>query len=202
MPGIAVPEPFRAGFRKLIEFNDDDMQRLLAAVNSEGATLLPRQWMGKVSSRASTLPRADVESVIESALSLFSVRSYLSMTTEEFAQAIAESSDLDIEPDRRPIFVHRLVSLLTAEPLFVTSKALEIRTEEAKTFHDARIITEIRPNFHDDARLRPAAVSIVHHLRISYHEDAETRSFYVLLSENGERKLQEALARAAEKGGH
>lgn len=199
MAGLRVPEIYRQGLQTLGKLSTEDMKRLMEVVNTQDAMLRSRDWVGQVAGRIEGVPVREVRDIADAVMSLYSVQSYLSLTVEEIAEQIAESSDLDLPMDSRSDLRSRLVALLSSQSLRITSKALGVLSEEERRFHDARIVTEIRPIFLDDPSARPSAATIVHLLKIEYHQDAELKEFYVLLTEGGTSKLKELLDRADKK---
>ena len=85
-----------------------------------------------------------------------------------------------------------------ASGLRLTSKALEVLTEEEHVFYSARIITDIRPIFSEDATTITASV-VVHNLRIHFGKDSAHKNFYVALDTSDIAKLRDVLDRADAK---
>jgi len=98
-------------------------------------------------------------------------------------------------------FKNRFIALIGQPDIqLVTSKAERLKHDAERTMIDARIITDIRSIFSQDASTPPRTMVIVHTLQMRYHDSAEEhRSIYIALDDNDLEMLGEAVERAKTK---
>jgi predicted RNA-binding protein YlqC (UPF0109 family) len=95
-------------------------------------------------------------------------------------------------------FQDKMSKLLSLSTLGVASKIEQLREDFAKTFHAAKILTDIRPVFAKPEE-RPVGAAVTHTLKIEYHEEGEHKEFYVALDAEDLEKLKAVLQRAGAK---
>jgi hypothetical protein len=93
----------------------------------------------------------------------------------------------------------RLATAFRAEGLRITAKARGVLYDTGKTFQNARVLTDLRPIFDEEAVEISGAV-VIHNLRIRYFEDSRMRDVYFSLEPAEVKSLLEVLQRALKKG--
>jgi hypothetical protein len=134
---------------------------------------------------------------------------YPAMSIEEFTREIARAAEatgdekLRASPDRWEVLRERLGRILgPTSPLWLSAKANLLRVEQERLFCDARILTDIRPIFGRKASTGPAALTIVHTLKLSYHHGSEElEELFVSLDDDDLQTLKQVIQRAEEKQG-
>jgi len=111
----------------------------------------------------------DAESMLEAVASLSPLLDEGFMEIEPVAQEIAAAPDLGLSEEGRAPFTRRLVRLLRLEPLGLASRARDIVSDYERVFHDARILTDIRPVFGSDPSTAPRAAAVTATLKVDYH---------------------------------
>lgn len=92
----------------------------------------------------------------------------------------------------------RLVKLLSMDATIgMASKAIDVVSEQERSFVDARILSDMRPIFGDTLDIEASV--IVHHLKIEYHENDDHKEFYVAVDDLDLEILKEAVERAQKK---
>jgi hypothetical protein len=71
----------------------------------------------------------------------------------------------------------------------------EVVTEYQNVYASAKIISDIRPVFHENPKEKPKAASIIHNLTISYYVGNEQKKFFVALDINDVDYLMKVLER-------
>lgn len=201
---MRIPEEYRSGLAKIIGFTDDLFRGLLRAIEEERPTLYYTEFSARVARRASGINPSDVRDIIETLVSLHGVRASWNLEipelTEVVREAIERDEELGLSGEERAGFGERLALLLEVDSLDATSKALDVLLEHEHTFHDVRIITDIRPVFGQDAEKSPTGAMIVHVLKISYHDQSEEiKEFYVALDPGNIGALSTEIERANQK---
>jgi hypothetical protein len=122
------------------------------------------------------------------------------MTVAELAQDVSASGDVEISDELRPELRSRLEALLELPSVQQLAKAADLLLQSERVFHDARVVTDVRPIFADDASDGPLGAMIMHNLAISFHGGRELESWYVTLDERDLIKFRQVIDRAVEKG--
>lgn len=141
----------------------------------------------------------DPADIVEMLLGISILRFGHGQTAEEVAEGVSSSSDLKVEGRIRQRLSARLASLLTAESLVLIAKAIDLRQDQQRVFHTARILTDLRPIFSDDVNSPPVGTVAFHELKLEYYEDGDIRSIFVGLSEEDLNALSRAVERAQSK---
>jgi len=161
----------------------------------------------KISAVGQQLPNMktqDVEDILRTLLSLYAFRSDADTPLPQFVselvsamQATGEES-LALSEEDKALFQASMIRLLSLDTVALASKVSEVRIDYPKTFHDAKIFTDIRPIFAKPEE-RPMGASITHILKIEYHEDSEHKSFHVALDAEDLQKMKKVFQRAETK---
>jgi len=205
-PNLRIPEEYRRGFAKLIALEDDPFRELLAAFEKQNPMLYPFEFAERVSSSVSSIPAEDIETIVETLVSLYELRPSVDTEVLEFVELLVEALErsevehLQLPKEQRDGFKDRLIQLLDVTALDATSKALNVLLEHEHTLHSARIMTDLRPIFGPNTEDPPEAMLINHMLKLSYHDESEaTKEFYIALDTEAVSKLIETLERATSK---
>ena len=83
-------------------------------------------------------------------------------------------------------------------PVNSFAKASVIRTDYERVFQSSRILTDVRPIFHDTDSL-PAIIAISHNLKLTYIRSSNKEDFFVALDDADLEMLVETLSRAQAK---
>jgi hypothetical protein len=196
---LRIPEEYRPGLEKLQRLGDETTQALLTMLRHEHPTLLYEDFLSQIASKVEGLQPEETRAIVDAVLSLYALRTYSELPIPELATSVSHSEDLDIPQAQRKSFESRLAEILDLEPLLITSKALGILNDYERSFHDARVLTDVRPIFTDDVVDRPGAAVIVHTLKITYHHADALEEFFVAFGASDLNRLQEALNRARSK---
>ncbi|MCA1716884.1 MAG: hypothetical protein LC781_08560 [Actinobacteria bacterium] len=185
--------------------SDDSAQELLSAVEDAPMTLNSGELVETVASRTTTIPRGDIEDIMATLFSLYSLRARLGLPPPDIADDIARAvEDSDLEelgaPEDHEHFKKRLTKLLDVNSLYLAARANNLRFENEHSLSQTRILTDTRPIFGPDPADGPEAAVITHTLRISYLDaDNRYKDFLVALDGADIRALMAQLERAKSK---
>ena len=84
-------------------------------------------------------------------------------------------------------------------PVKLNLKSLILIRENQRIFYDSRILTDIRPIFLNKEREELIGQAIMNQLKIIYHENNETKEFFITLDENDLGNLKHTIERAEKK---
>jgi hypothetical protein len=205
MPSITIPESAFPAIQNLIRLNEADFDAFLKALAHASPSLSQNKFWQHVAPHIAQIDRSVVRSIVDELFSMDFVRDDIGLPVKDFAKLMAEaleeieSPETSFSKDDAAMFEDRLTKIFDARKvLSITTKAIDILTDEPHIFYSARILTDIRPIFNDDGNAIDAAV-IVHNLKIHYGKNEDHRDFYVALDTSDIQVLREVLDRAAEK---
>jgi hypothetical protein len=199
MAGIRIPKQYQDGLQKLVELENEQAERLIAALRNEEPALLRRDFVSRVASHIADVDRSNLWNMMDSLFFLCSMRGVSEDPTSEFAQAISESSDLTVSAETGERFKGFLSQILDIASVPLTAKANDILAESEHILYNARILTDIRPIFGKDESAEPDAAMIVHILKVHYDDNGEHKDFFLTLDSDDIEMLQYLLFRASEK---
>lgn len=199
-----IPEPFRLGFVKIRKLSSADVEALIAALEKSPLTGGIKGMISIVCDCVPSLRKEDVEDIVRTLYSLYVFRSdtdsTLTGTISDLISAMRATGieSLILTEDEKNEFQDKMSKLLSLSTLGVASKIEQLREDYAKTFHAAKILTDIRPVFAKPEE-RPVGAAVTHTLKIEYHEEGEHKEFYVALDAEDLQKLKRVLQRAEAK---
>lgn len=207
MVDLRIPKADEAGLQKLAALDEDSMRGLVAALGKVSPILSRAELAPKIASEVDTIPRSDIDNIVEILLPLYLLQERHDRSVSEIAEDVCRAMDrsdnenLKFSGNKRQRFKGRLIELLGIEAVRVGAKALEMLFENQRSFLNARIVTEVRPIFGSNPEDTPAGALIVHMLKITYREQGEDREFFVALDTTDVGKLSSVLDRADAKAG-
>jgi hypothetical protein len=166
-PPLRIPEPYVPGLTAVAALDPKVAAELLAAVKTVPHLLTTSRLVEHVRDNVPALDKA--EDVLDALLSLTTLLPEGGDGVLELARDVAESPDLDLDEATRHRLVRRLEGLLGVDSFVLAARASEIVTEFPKVFHDARILTDLRPVFGPDPTSGPQAALLVATLKLEYH---------------------------------
>jgi hypothetical protein len=105
---------------------------------------------------------------------------------------------IDIAKPKQAKFRKRLASAMSSESVVGLAKAVDLAYEYDHVFHTARILTDVRPIFGDEAADVLGGV-VTHTLRLDHFSRGRIETFSIALTESELLELEAAVNRAKEK---
>lgn len=200
----SIPAPYKAGFAKIKGLSSADFDSLVKALEKATPTGGLKGLTSAVVQHVLTLKREDIEDILRT---LFSLSVLLTDEETPLPENISRLSsamqatgtpELSLTEQQKVEFENKLERLLGIRTVALTSKVRRLELEYPKTFHEAVILTDMRPVF-EKPEERPVGCAISHTLRITYHEDGEHKEFHVVFDSEDLEKLKKTLQRAEVK---
>ncbi len=204
MSSLTIPERYRPGVARLGTISDSSFLDLLEALRNSDQSETARELASKIQGSVPSITASDRESIIAAIASMQSVQKAAHVDVIQFASDVWASLEEDspelISEVEADTLKSRVAALLNQTSVHLTSaKVAELRSEVERLFCGARILTDVRTAFPDDASRRPA-MSILQTLEIKYHDDlGRHREFYVALDDTDLAILKDAVERAVQK---
>lgn len=201
---LRIPESHRVGLAKLRGVSDEEIEAVLsvlrrqASVSKSGKQLVPT-----IGSALSRFPAGDVEKIAETLAALYYVIADSDIPVAKFASDVIEALSKAGETftdEEKTRFAERIVRLLGVEDLSVTSKAARLQSDFENVFHEAKVLTDVRPVFGTVIEGPPKGFVITHTLKCEYHDGSMRRtSLYIALDQDDLEALKRSVERAQQK---
>ena len=199
---LRIPSRYKPGLDAAVALSAQRVSELSQALRDTPRHLTTRRLARDVANAIPDLSVDAVEEMLEALLSLIALPPEDGLAPAELAHDVAWSQDLSLETDEREAFAANLTILLGLETLVLAARAHDVVTEAERVFHDARILTDLRPVFLPGARIAdgPRAAVLVANLKVEYHEGrGPINSVYFALDHSDLVRLQSVVERALSK---
>jgi hypothetical protein len=204
MPEIVIPLGHRALLAKLVSLPDEQASGLINELRNTPPALSLSE-LGSRIAPATKLKEDDARAIVGMLASMYEAMVRADENPDSFVSAVIAAaqelpSDLfheSVDWGRAQKLVGELMRM--EQSLGVTSKVLGVITDHDHVYCRSRVLTDIRPVFSTSVSDPPAALVVVHTLRLTYHSGGETHGFYVALDAADLEDIREQLDRAVEK---
>jgi hypothetical protein len=192
MPKLNIPDRHKAAIKKVLELSTDVILQLSNVLAGGGELPQPlRELLGP-----------NPEAVVAAVRSLYQGKAYLDLPGESFAKALVDATrtlGLFMGEDEDKVLA-RIMPLFSISSLEQEEKAHVLEREHACLFHEAKVLTDIRPIFGLDIDAEPEGTIIGHTLKIVYHTGfREHKELFLALDTKDLRQLAETVERATAK---
>jgi|HubBroStandDraft_1064217.scaffolds.fasta_scaffold121305_2 hypothetical protein len=205
MPALNIPEQYRPGLTALRDLSEPEVGTLVETFKG----LPPTTWLKKdlisaVSAALPGVPTQKIDSLILTLQSLYQVRAATEAALKEFVIDVLDAMvatgrpELEVPTSRRDHFVARLETVLGVDSLNFLAKAAALQRDHEHIFHDAKILTDLRPVFHAPDE-PPREVILEYTLKIVFHDGNRHREIYMALDTDDMSRLRKVVERAEEK---
>lgn len=160
---------------------------------------LPAAELARRVAEATDLSPAEADGLVRASLSLATQTKYHGWSAEEIAKGVAASSDLELDQTDRATVEPYLQRLVAAEAIRSTARAVDLQTDHERLYHDARVLTDIRPVFGGNPDEAPTGAVVNEVLKLEYWEGNEFKHVYVALDRNDLVQLKKVIDRAITK---
>jgi hypothetical protein len=185
----------------LTGLSDEQLEKLSAALHEPPAALAPERLAAIV---AEALPELqdvadEIFDAVESLVSLLSDDDD-DEALHTLAVDVSESPDIDLAEEARARFARVIEQIIGLRTVVLAARAHDLVGEHERGFHDARIVTDIRPVFGRNAEDGPEAALVVSSLKVEFHRsDGALDSFFFALDRSDLLRLHEIVDRALKK---
>jgi hypothetical protein len=205
MASIEIPESGYSAIHQIATFTEEDFDLFLNALSDAEPALNRNKFWLHVAPRIKHIDSSLIKSLMNEIFQMYSAMEAMGLEINEFTETITEA----MTPEKLAQFslnqndVKRIHDRLTrifggGKGFNITMKALDVLTDQDRTFYHAKILTDIRPVFNPSGDAVDASI-IVHNLRIHFGENSEHKDFYVALDTSDIQSLREVLDRADAK---
>jgi hypothetical protein len=196
---LRIPARYLPGLEAIAELPDKAIKDLEAAFASAPGSLTTERLAEHVARATPQISDRALEAT-EALLSLIALLPEEGGGASNLATDVAHSEDLKLASNKRSSFAKRLATLLNLECLSLAARAYDIVTEYERVFHDARILTDLRPVFGSDTSDGPKAALLISTLKIDFHPpDGSLDSHFFALDHADLLRLRATVDRALSK---
>jgi hypothetical protein len=201
---MALPIPQRYVLRVNLvrKLSDDAFEGLVSALSTATIRSTSEAMAAEIGAVAG-IDKDDLEDIVDLVYAIYHVREFSELSHREFFRefldGIKKQSDPPVSEDELKNLGARVRSLLQIENLQNLGKAINLQREGERLYCGSRIISDLRPVFGEEVKDEPEAVVLMHTLKLSYHENGEHRSFFLILDEADLSNLRSVIERAQTK---
>jgi hypothetical protein len=206
LASLNIPERYRGGLSVLVRMPNESYANLVEALKRTPNAFSTKGEVAEwVSSEIRDIPEGEIRKLVDFIASLGKLRSSRGVEVHKLAHDASVAASEAIPGLSAPTIAsleNRLNELLPlASMAVVADKAKELQLEREKTFCSARVVTDIRPVFGNDATEEPTLMTVIQTLRIGYHESGSPghKELYIALDASDITSLKAALDRAEKK---
>ena len=203
---FSIPEDAYGPIRDLVEMTPEDFDAFMTGLTSANPSVSTYTLSRQISrSAAPRLSRALVSAIVNEIMTLEYLKQDSGMDPKEFASAVAASAlaatsdEFNFTTNDAKILKERLSVIFTSDHVLeLTTKSNAVMTDCDNLFLQAKILTDARPIFNDDAS-KIEGMGISHALRIHFEHNQKHRDFFFTLDSIDLKKLKTAIERAEKK---
>jgi hypothetical protein len=195
---IWVPVPYRESLTALAQMPEDTAARLIDAL----AALETYSPVSRIQeATADALGEGAGPAERQMVLPLLALRAqYRQTSLEEIAVRVSESTALELDAAARANLRSRAEAILATPVYTTTSVATDLQTQNPRNYQSARIVTDLRPVFHDDLDAQPSGAVIVETLQVqTWTRDGGSEVIFVAMDETDLKQLKSTVERALRK---
>ena len=176
---------------------------LLASLREEQPTLEVEELVQSISRRL-MLDVGKVRELLLLLSSLVTTRESYGAGVDEFVEALHSAMEATgratLVPSDWAAFENAMGEALSSDSaVSLTFKALDLLNDHQRTYWYSRILTDLRPIFRAEVTEPPAAMVVVHTLKLGYRDGDATRELFVAMDSFDVRGLIATLERAISK---
>ena len=202
---LTLSSPVQRGVSKIWSLQDLAADELGRALETAHLASIDDDLAEQVALKVDTISRAEIDEIVQTLSRLSGIASDASVPLEDFCVDVyaamrgSEDRALDLSESEQTRFRERLKSLLSAQSISLSGRARLVFTEHEHYLCYARIMTDVRPIFGENVEERPIGATIVHTLKLAYHEAKEIRELFVALDGDSLDRLSDLIERARRK---
>lgn len=202
MARIYVTDRVRNGFNVLALLTNEEFATFVDASVHATPRLTMSGFREEVRAALPQYTAEQVEDLVFAILGLQNSADDEGLSKSEFTERVMDG--LYAPETQHPVLSQdqlrqRLETVLALDPVWLSSRAAAIQSENQRIYLNARVVTDLRPLFSDAEVPIAMAAVVVHSLVMKYLEDDEEREFHIALDPADVRSLAGVLSRASIK---
>lgn len=204
-PRLKIPERAREGLANILSLDAETYKKLVNVLASAKPKMSIRSFINSV---AASVDDRRIRPILDALIGLYVLLAHEGLDRIRVVESIQDAMEAENKSELHPKdgnwddFKQRLQELLGFPgTLGITAKALDVFTAHEHVYceTESRILTDIRPVFTDNLSGVPTTATIVHTLKIAYHEGGAVKEVYIAMDSRDVRQLRGFLDRADAK---
>jgi hypothetical protein len=203
---LTIPREYAPGLQALCALSDADVSTLAVLLGEMPDGVRRRQDLTSfVKEEVPDFHPAEIDSLIRSLHSLYQAREGSETSLDRFtldlvdAMAASGIQGLALPEQERDRVLRNLHALLGIDSLTFLAKANALQREHENIYHEAKILTDLRPVFHSPDE-PPSDMILEYTLKIVFHDGSRHhRELYMALDTDDISRLKIAIERAEKK---
>ncbi len=200
---LKIPQSEYVVLGKLADLSPSDFDAILQGIQESGTGIIQSDFAEKLAAKIPSSKASDLDAMLRTVTSLYTATQRWNKTAADLASDLKDTVEMHkpkaLPVDKLPSLSDRLQKFFELGKIIgLRSKVMEVMTGEDHIFCGVKLISDIRPVFHDSTDSVSAAM-VIHHLRIGYHKDGEHTEFSVAMNTDDVKAVVEAMERAEKK---
>lgn len=197
---LSVPASHRQALAALPGFHESSFQALLEVVQQSWEANDRSSLLERLQNSAPELDHAAADMLVAALLSAHITMDRYRWSPEEATSRIVEGiqESLSLQDAETRSLAARLSELLQRSNLLRIAKPMSMLMANERNYHEARIVTDLRPVF-DDVRKEPLSYVVVHNLQLEYHDSEGVKTAYFALDSSDLENLNRVIERERDK---
>jgi hypothetical protein len=203
---LSIPERYRDGVAALAALSKEAFTDLLNGIQGGLVADNATDVAGQLEKKFPSLRKnGDLSKIVLAVASLQSLLQMSHASAKRLSRDIPEALSTDAPELAKKIdaktLSERVRKVIDARNVHLTEeKVQELQSEVPNVYCTGRVLTDVRGVFTDNPSIPPTGMTIIHTLRLGYHDDTtKHREFYVALDKDDLEGLKIAIERAQEK---
>lgn len=197
-----IPEPYSKGLAKIKNLPFETIAALVAALEKSVPTSSIEKLSEIVQKSAEVTPE-EATSMVSSLRSLYVFKAMAEAGVPEVVTKLVSAMQttggtLALSDLEKTGFADKLTRLLSMAAFERNAKVEQLKTDRQILFHDAKILTDLRPVF-DQPGERPVGAIIINTLKVVIHEAGAHKELYFALDSEDLSALKRVTERAMDK---
>jgi len=175
-----------------------------ALAGISGTATLSKDIVAAVTPKLTGVQPQELNASIRTLYSLYQVRGLSDLSADDFARDLADAMNslgiptLALTDAEREPFIKKMSALLNVESLKFIAKAVSLQRDHEHIFHDVKILTDLRPVFHEPDQ-EPQEMIVEYTLKIVFHDGNRHRELYMALDADDVSRFRAVIDRAEKK---
>ena len=199
MAELNIPKEHQSKFLYFINLDAQIKNKIFKSLSTSSVGLTHKQLVEHIHTNVKDIEKDKILDIITIYSNLIKAKDSFGISLQDFIskleQALIDTGDSKLHPNK--LILADFENLLSSGKTYAnTAKVLDLMTENERTFLDAKIYQDIRPNF--DERGKIIGSAIIHSLKLIVRENKVNKEIYLALDNNDINKLVEKLKIAQE----
>ncbi len=200
---LTIPKEYASGLAALSTLSDNEASSLARVLSEIPETVRLRKEITEfVAGKLPSLPAGKADELIRALHSLYQAHELMEVSLDKFVDELGDAmpaSGIAWNEAERNRFTQNMHKLLSIEELSFLAKAHALQSEHECLFHNAKIITDLRPVFHSPEE-PPIDMIVEYILKIVFHDGSRRhREIFMAMDEHDIARLKKAIDRAEKK---